>query len=356
MTSKSDSFQGGWDRRRITPRSRQLALFAALVMVAALVFILWTVNPLLNLVAETLLFGMGVVFAPTVAGLLRQKLMPPRLIQILAVAVGAVLAPVTMKLLSAAGTPSVFLDSVPMVRIYVMVTMGGTIIGTLFALGALYRDRDAHARAEGLQFALERETLERQAATDRLNLMTARIEPHFLLNTLANVQELMENGSQQALPMFRSLIVYLRAAMPQLRREAATLGDEERLLRAYLDLMRMRMPDRLKLSIDIDPSLRSMVFPAMALLTLAENAIEHGIDPSCDGGVIEVGARRADGHIAHVWVADTGVGLSESAGFGVGLTNLSARLQTLFGTSAVLELSAQSPHGFRADLRLPLSA
>jgi signal transduction histidine kinase len=342
---------GNWDRRRALPR-RQLALAAAAAMVAALVFKLWFVNPFMELVAETLLFGMGVVFAPTLAGIWRQRLMPRRMAQLVAVAIGAVLAPFTMKLLSSGGAPSVFFDSVPLVRGYVMVTLGGAIIGTLFALGALYRDRDAHARAESLQFALERETLERQAATTRLQLLTAQIEPHFLLNTLANVQELVESGSPQAVPMFRCLITYLSAAMPQLRREAATLGDEERLLRAYLDLMTMRMPDRLNVSFDIEADLRPLRFPPMALLTLVENAIRHGIDPACEGGSIEVGARRVNGNTVQVWVADTGVGMAENAQMGTGLSNLQARLQALFGSDASLELSAQTPHGLRAELRL----
>ena len=93
----------------------------------------------------------------------------------------------------------------------------------------------------------------------------------------------------------------------------------------------------------------------MALLTLAENAIRHGIDPACDGGNIEVGARRVDGSTVQIWVADTGVGMAESAGMGTGLTNLQARLQALFGVNARLELSEQTPHGLRVDLRLTVS-
>lgn len=346
---------GSWDRRRIVPRLRQLALVLILLMIAALVFRLWAGNPFIEMVGETLLFGVGVVLAPTLAGAWRQKLMPRRLAQVLAIVIGAVLAPLTIKLLSAGGEPSVFFDAGPTVRGYVMVAMGGTIVATLFALSALYRDRDAHARAEALQFALERETLERQAANARLQLMTAQIEPHFLLNTLANVQELMESGSPQAVPAFRCLIAYLRAATPQLRSEAATLGDEEQLLRSYFELMLMRMSDRLTVCIDIDPDLRSMRFPPMALLTLAENAIQHGIDPGCDGGSIEVGADRVDSHTVRIWVADTGVGMSDSAGMGSGLTNLQTRLQAFFGPDARLELSEQSPHGLRADLHLSVS-
>jgi LytS/YehU family sensor histidine kinase len=90
--------------------------------------------------------------------------------------------------------------------------------------------------------------------------MTAQIQPHFLLNTLANVQELVESGSPRAVPVFRSLIAYLRAAVPQLQQDVGTLGDEERLVTAYLELMQMRMPDRLAFSVDVEPALRSLAF------------------------------------------------------------------------------------------------
>jgi LytS/YehU family sensor histidine kinase len=220
----------------------------------------------------------------------------------------------------------------------------------------LYSERRAQARALVLQFALERETLERQAADARLRLMTAQIQPHFLLNTLANVQELVESGSPRAAPVFRSLIDYLRAAVPRLQREDATLEDEERLVRAYLELMQMRMPDRLVFSVEIAPQLRPLRFPTMALLTLVENAVRHGIDPAVDGGRVEVGGQREGADTVHLWVVDTGVGLSEHAGQGTGLANLNARLLAAFGEGARVELSESVPHGVRADIRLRLAA
>ena len=126
-------------------------------------------------------------------------------------------------------------------------------------------------------------------------------------------------------------------------------------MRAYLELMLMRMPDRLVFTIAIEPALRTLPFPPMALLTLVENAIRHGIDPACDGGRIEVGARPgADGEV-RLWVADTGVGLTEGAGSGTGLRNLRDRLQAFFGPGAVVVLSGQAPHGVRADIRVTLA-
>jgi sensor histidine kinase YesM len=223
----------------------------------------------------------------------------------------------------------------------------------VLALGALYRERDAQARSQALQFALERANLEREALNARLSLLQAQIEPHFLFNTLANVQALVECGSPRAAPLLQNLIDYLRAAMPRLHGEAPTLGNEEALVRAYLDLMLMRMPDRLRYELRVEPGLQSLRFPPMALLTLVENAVRHGIDPSEAGGLIEVGAERLrDGGADRVrlWVADTGVGMSESAVPGTGLSNLQQRLQGFFGTDAQLRLSEQPPHGVRAEI------
>ena len=334
------------------PSRRQLLLVVVLAVIVSIAFLPITRNTYIELLGETLFVGMVLLFGFTVAGAWRQTLLPRWLAQVLAVALGAALSPLIVQMLTVGGDFSMFMRSPPMVRGYVLVTVSAAVVGTLFALGALYRERDAQARAEALQFALERETLQRQAADARLNLLTAQIEPHFLLNTLANVQELVESGSPRAVPVFRSLIAYLRAAMPQLQQPAATLGDEERLVRSYLELMLMRMPDRLEYSIDIEASLRGMRFPPMALLTLVENAIRHGVDPSCDAARIEVGARRGEGTSVQLWVADTGVGMPAQAAAGTGLANLRARLQAFFGPGASFELSERVPHGVRADIRV----
>jgi signal transduction histidine kinase len=343
-----------WDRTRLIPTRRQLALVVVLAVVAAVALLPVTHNPYIELLGETLFVGMVLLFAFTLAGAWQQTVLPRWVAQVLAITLGAVLSPLIVQLLAAGGDFSAFIGSRPHVRGYVLVTLSGALVGTLFGLGALYRERDAQVRAQALQFALERETLQRQAADARLQLMTAQIEPHFLLNTLANVQQLVESGSPRAAPVFRSLIAYLRAAMPQLHQAApATLGDEERLVRAYLELMLMRMPDRLSFAVEIEPALRTLAFPQMGLLTLVENAVRHGVDPGCDEARIEVGARLGAAGELRLWVADTGVGLAtESAGSGTGLRNLRERLQAFFGPDARVDLSEQSPHGVRAEIRV----
>ncbi|MBC7917687.1 MAG: histidine kinase [Rhodoferax sp.] len=354
--SPASSDQGMWDRARLTPTYQQFIAVMGLAFCAALGLIPITRNSFIELLGETSFVGVVLLFAFTAAGALRQSVLPRWVAQLVAVTLGAIVAPLVVQLLGTGGDFRQFITSRSLVAGYFMVMFGGAITGSLIALGALYRERDAQARAEALQFALERETLQRQAADARLHLLTAQIEPHFLLNTLANVQTLVETGSPRAVPVFRSLIAYLRGAMQQLHQECATLADEERLVRSYLDIMAMRMPDRLTYTVDIDPGLATLRFPPMALLTLVENSIRHGIDPGVDGGSIAVCARAVGSDGVHIWVADTGVGMSEEAGQGTGLTNLQLRLQAFFGNDATLELLEQSPHGLRVDLRFKRAA
>jgi sensor histidine kinase YesM len=116
----------------------------------------------------------------------------------------------------------------------------------------------------------------------------------------------------------------------------------------------MRMPDRLAFEVAVPDALANLPFPPMALLTLVENAVRHGIDPSETGGRIEVGA-HADARQAcvEVWVSDTGTGMDEKAAPGTGLANLRERLKATYGDAARLELCDEVPHGLRATLVLP---
>ena len=337
---------------RVVPGWRAILLTALVAAWAAAALQPFTHNTYFELVGETLFVGIALLFAFTAAGAWKQALMPRWGAQLFALVFAAMLAPLAIQLLTAGGSFAAFASSKPHVRGYVLVTVCAALIGMLLALGALLRERDAQARAQALHVELLQERLERLAADARLNLMTAQIQPHFLLNTLANVQALVESGSPRAGPVFRSLIAYLRAAVPRLQQERATLGDEERLVAAYLDLMQMRMPDRLRFAVDIDPALRHLPFPPMALLTLVENAIRHGVDPAVDGGQVVVRAQRGEGGRVAITVSDDGVGLKETAREGTGLTNLRQRLAAVYAQGAQLSLSENAPHGLQAEIHI----
>jgi len=232
----------------------------------------------------------------------------------------------------------------------------GLLFGPWIALGAMLRQRDIFARHQALAFELERSELERKALDARLRLLQAQVKPHFLFNTLANVQALVDAGSGQASKVLASLIAYLRAAVPRMHADAATLEHELELVRAYLEIMQMRMPDRLQFTLQLDPAAAQMQCPPMTLLTLVENAVQHGIDPSEVGGRIDVDISMRDGR-CRIRVADTGVGLkASSSGLGTGLATLRERMQLAFGAQAQFHLTEVAPHGVCAELTFPARA
>ncbi len=236
---------------------------------------------------------------------------------------------------------------------YLMMSFAGVLFAPWIAVGALVRQRDDFARNQATAFALERSELERRALDARFRLLQAQVEPHFLFNTLANVQALVDAGAPQASKVLQSLIAYLRAAVPRLHDPATTLEQELHLVRAYLEVMHMRMPDRLKFKIDMQEGMAALQCPPMTLLTLVENAVRHGVDPSELGGSIRIEARLQGSRCA-LSVTDTGVGLQPmSRGLGTGLAALRERLQLAFGGDAQLDLSEVAPHGVRAELSFP---
>ena len=236
---------------------------------------------------------------------------------------------------------------------YAMISGLGVLLSPWIAMSALYRHISGEARRQALAFDLERSEYERNALDARLRLLQEQVEPHFLFNTLANVRELVESGSPQASTVLGSLIAYLRAAVPRLHEPASTMGQELELVRAYLEVMHMRMPDRLQFTLHADDDALALSCPSMTLLTLVGNAVRHGIDPSEEGGRIEVNVRVRDGR-CRAQVIDTGVGMQQAgAGQGTGLSNLRERLQLAFGGDAQLRMSSVQPRGVSAEIEFP---
>lgn len=230
-------------------------------------------------------------------------------------------------------------------------TFLGMLVAPWTALAALLRQREAKVEKQANDFELERSEMARQALDARMRLLTAQAQPHFLFNTLANVQALVEAGSPRAPRLLQSLTEYLRAAVPRLDGSANTLGQELELVRAYLELMQMRMPDRLAFALHVDPAVHVLRCQPMTLLTLVENAVQHGIDPSEEGGRIDVHAELLEAGRCRLRVVDTGVGLQSSGGgLGTGLAALRERLLWAYGGSATLSLIEVRPHGVEARI------
>ncbi len=226
----------------------------------------------------------------------------------------------------------------------------GALVSAWVAMAALLRQRDADLlRAERVRSELKQQALDAQ-----LRLLQAQVEPHFLFNTLANVQALVDAGSPRASPVLASLVAYLRAAVPRLSQPDYRVGQELDMVRAYLALMQLRLPDRLRFTVEAEPGLERLRCPPMLLMTLVENAVRHGIDPSLEGGLIEVRVRRLDSGRCLAEVRDTGVGLQPgSQGLGTGLQSLRERLHASFDGEAELRLSDAQPHGMLAEIEFP---
>ena len=236
---------------------------------------------------------------------------------------------------------------------WLMLTFLAMLVAPWTALAAIVRQKEALARDQKLAFALERSELERRALDARLRLLQAQIAPHFLFNTLANVQALVDAGSPHAPAVLRSLTAYLRATVPLLHEPAPTIERELQLVRPYLELMQLRMPDRLQYAMNVDPSVLQVRCPPATLLTVVENAVRHGIDPSEEGGRIDIDIARIDERCI-VRVTDSGVGLHQSAnGLGTGLTALRERLQLIFGDAAHLRMTANAPRGAAVEIDMP---
>jgi Histidine kinase len=213
----------------------------------------------------------------------------------------------------------------------------------------------ANVKTKEAEFA----NVNRQIVEAKLMALQAQVEPHFLYNTLANVQALTEVDPPLANKMTGHLIQYLRAALPKMRENISTVGQEMELVTAYLNILKIRMGERLAFSVDIPADCLALPFPPLMLPSLVENAIKHGLEPLREGGRIDVVAIKVgEGAAAKIrmMVKDTGRGLTDApiqAGGGVGLTNVRERLLALFGDAASLTLESNQPKGVIASIEVP---
>ena len=229
-----------------------------------------------------------------------------------------------------------------------------TLFTLLIVKIALSSKRRAESRAQAADAVAADEGLKRQLAEAQLKTMQAQVEPHFLFNTLASVDYLIETDPARASRMQKNLIQYLRAALPQMRQASSTLGQEMALCRSYLEILKVRMDDRLQFAITLPAGLSTAAFPPMMLQTLVENSIKHGLEPKPEGGALTLSADVVDGNL-RVTVSDTGLGFGAAgaAGGGVGLNNVRGRLQALFGARGRLTIEPNSPSGTIATIVVP---
>ncbi len=324
-------------------------LWVSLLCVGVASVTVWFfINTWLDLLVSALCVGYTSMVLFTVATNLPQRRIPPWVAQVASILLGSFLGTVLAGLVKGRSVSTMFSE-----RFFgVLITMSMGIGFGCWAVWIYYkRQREARHAAELARAQAERAQLEKNVLQARLALLQAQVEPHFLFNTLANVQHLVETDPASASNMLESLIQYLRAALPQMREDATTVGREVDMARAFLDIHRMRMGSRLVYEVDVPEALRGRPFPPMMLISLVENAIKHGVDPCCECGTVTIRVREEGGRL-RLSVSDTGEGISPKKGTGVGLANIRERLKALYGTNARLVIEENVPRGVVAAIEM----
>ena len=188
----------------------------------------------------------------------------------------------------------------------------------------------------------------------QLRLLQTQLHPHFLFNSLNAIASLIYRSPAEAERTVISLSELLRANLYEMDRQETTLGEELEFMGRYLQIMDARFPGHFVVETEVEPGARDACVPTMLLQPLVENAIRHGLLPSEGRGRVEISARR-EGKLLRVCVSDDGRGAEPNGGQpgGIGLANMRARLQCLYGPDHRFEFRSAPDFGTTVDIRLP---
>jgi LytS/YehU family sensor histidine kinase len=218
-----------------------------------------------------------------------------------------------------------------------------------------------HTRSKQQELQAQLKATQLQATEAKLKLLEAQLDPHLLFNTLANLRVLIGLDSARAQTMLDHMIAYLRATLSGSRASTHSLEQEFARLRDYLELMQIRMGERLSFTLDLPPAMKTLAIPALLLQPLVENAIKHGLEPSKNGGTVTVRAAMYGGRVS-LEVSDTGLGndpiqlaeWGQGQNHGYGLGQVRERLLTVYGSSAEMLINTEPGHGTQVILKWPL--
>ena len=232
------------------------------------------------------------------------------------------------------------------------------VFGAIFYGGLLYyfNSRKKLEDLEGRinQEKIKRLTLEKETALTTLKILQAQIEPHFLFNTLSNVVSLLDIDLKKAKNMLLDLNEYLRTSLQITRQDMTTLDQELSLIKRYLDIFKVRMGKRLTYEIEKIGDCSQVDFPPMIIQPLVENAIKYGLEPKKEGGHINVRCETNQNYLKII-VSDTGIGIGKMSDImGIGLNNISNRLENIYGEQATLTLTDNKPSGVKAIIEVIL--
>jgi LytS/YehU family sensor histidine kinase len=219
----------------------------------------------------------------------------------------------------------------------------------------LSEDLQALARAAALiaeQVEQYRESeMRRLVAQAELRALQSQIHPHFLFNALNTLYGIIPRDARGARETVLNLADIFRYFL-ETKKTQVPLEEEMHIVKAYLDVERLRLGDKLHLEIDIAPAAMSVPIPILSIQPLVENAVKHGIAPLAGGGLIRIDARVDPYRVLQVSVRDSGAGFRQSGRAGVGLENVERRLELCYGGKARLAIQS-SAEGSEVTITIP---
>lgn len=225
------------------------------------------------------------------------------------------------------------------------------IIASLIVLGAhalLYYD-DFRASQ------LEQSSLKTQLAQAQLRALKMQVHPHFLFNTLHSISSLVLEDPPKANSMIARLGDFLRLTLDNSDQQLVTLKEETEFLRCYLDIEQVRFGDRLRVAFEMEPLTLSAQVPHLILQPIVENAIQHAVAPRTAQSQIQIKANQQNG-LLRIEIKDNGPGIASSelpADRGLGLKNVRARLNQIYGQNFRLELTNNLGGGLIVGVEIP---
>jgi len=265
----------------------------------------------------------------------------------IAMIIGSVLGTLLGTVAAGIGT-SIFFQKYSLFQMIILGIVFGSIISYFF----ISRETISVTKTQVQEERIKRLTSEKKAVESNLKLLQAQIEPHFLFNTLSNILSLLETDLEKGKYMLEDLIHYLRTSLSKTREETTTIGQEMEMIRAYMNIFKVRMGDRLRYQVDVPDSINDIPFPPMLIQPLVENSIKHGLEPKIEGGEVFIRGEENE-EILRLEIVDTGVGFYEEGDPGTGLSNIRERLQSIYGDKGRLILEENRPCGLRAIIEVP---
>ncbi len=196
--------------------------------------------------------------------------------------------------------------------------------------------------------------MRRLAAQAELRALQSQIHPHFLFNALNALYGIIPREAKGAREMVLNLADIFRYFL-ETRKTYLPLEQEISIVRAYLEIERLRLGPKLRIEIDIAPEAAATLIPVLSIQPLVENAVKHGIARRLDGGLVRIEARQNGSGALEIRVRDTGAGFADPGAGGIGLENVARRLELCYGAEARLDIQSSSD-GTEVSFAIPATA